>query len=118
MKKLLLVFIVLCLASTCHAQSVIQKVQIEPLSGGVSFNTITFGYNTGWVTCASVEMRGRKEVSILNTSTTTNVYLTGESGNTVTGIIYPREMVTFKASASLHIYASASSVTIQVWEIR
>jgi len=96
----------------------IQKVEVSPLTGGVSFNTVTFGYYTGWVTCPTVEMIGRKELLITNTSSTNNLYLTGVSGSTVTGTLKPLDSVTFKSSSSLHIYASGSSVIMECWEIR
>ena len=122
MKKYIISLILLFLCSNCFGADVsIQKVEIAPLTGGVSFNSITFiddGY-TGWVTAPSVEMIGRKEIEILNTSSTDNLFITGVSGSTTVGTIYPRESVTFKASSSLTIYVSANSVlTCEVWEIR
>lgn len=110
--------ILLFLCSNVFADASIQKVEIAPLTGGVSFNTVTFGYYTGWVTCPSVEMIGRKELIIINTSTANNLYLTGVSGSTVTGTLGPKEYVTFKSASNLHIYASGSSVTMECWEIR
>jgi len=107
----------LLICGSAYAADVsIQKVEMAPLTGGVSFNTVNV---TSWVTCPSVEMIGRKELSILNTSTTGNIYLTGVSGSTASSIVYPRETITFKASSNLHIYASADTVTqIKVTEIR
>lgn len=99
----------------------IQKVSEEPLSGGVSFNTITFDpwSITGWVTAPSVEMRGRHGLEILNTSTTDNVWLTGVSGSTARGVLYPRERMYINAASNNHIYVSANTVvTVQVCETR
>lgn len=94
----------------------IQKVEIAPLTSGISFNTVQV---TSWVTCPTVEMIGRKEMSILNTSSTNPIFITGVSGSTASRIVYPREEVFFKAGSNLHIYASADTVTlIQVTEIR
>jgi len=110
---LLLTLLFLCEAYAADVS--IQKVEISPLTGGVSFNTITLG--TGWVTASTII--GRKEVCILNTSSSNNVYVTGVSGSTATGTIYPRESVTFKAGSNLRIYVSANTTTlIEVWEIR
>jgi hypothetical protein len=95
----------------------IQKVEIAPLSSGISFNSVTTLYKD-WITAPSVELVGRKEILILNTSTSENLYLTGVSGSSATGIVYPRESATFKAASNLHIYASGNSVLFQTWEIR
>lgn len=105
------------LCGVSFADNPIQQVGIAPLTGGISFNTVTFGYYTGWVTASSVVI-GRKEVLILNTSTTNELFLTGVSGSTATGVLYPRESVTFKAASNLNIYISGSSVIAQIWEIR
>ena len=104
MKKYIISLILLFLCSNCFGADVsIQKVEIYPLSGGVSFNTITFADKsiTGWVTAPSVEMIGRKEIEILNTSSTDNLFITGVSGSTTVGTIYPRESRTFKAASNL-----------------
>jgi hypothetical protein len=116
--KLFLIWIILILGSNCFADTgFVQKVEIEPLSGGVSFNTvITNGIS--WVTCPTVEMRGRREILITNLSTTDNLYLTDISGSTATGIVFPKERASFKASANLHIFASGNTVQFEVWEIR
>lgn len=114
----LLLFLLFLCRDGYGADATIQKVEISPLSSGISFSTVTFNYFDKWVTAPTVEMIGRKEILILNTSTTNNLYLTGVSGSTATGVVYPRECVTFKAASNLHIYTSASSVIMQVWEIR
>lgn len=93
----------------------IQKVEISPLSGGISFNTVAS--NPGWT--LATFMTGRKEVLLTNTSTTTDIYLTGVSGSSVTGTLYPRESITIKASSSMNIYVKSSAPTsVEVWEIR
>ena len=119
MKKIIFTLLFLFLCGNAFADASIQKVEIAPLTGGVSFNTITFiddGY-TGWVTANTIV--GRKELLILNTSTTDNLYVTGVSGSTATGTIYPRESATFGAGSNLNIYVSANSVlTCETWEIR
>ena len=118
MKKIILVLAFITFCGIASAADIsIQKVEISPLTGGVSFNTVTTLYKS-WVTAPTVEMIGRKEMIILNTSTNSNLYLTGVSGSTATGTLYPRESANFKASSSLHIYASGDTVTFQVWEIR
>ena len=118
MKKVILTILFLFFVGIAYADASIQKVEIYPLSGGVSFNTVSLD-TFSWVTAPSVEMIGRKEIMIINPSTTVDLYLTGVSGSTATGIIYPRESATFKAASNLHIYVSASSVTtFSVWEIR
>lgn len=120
MKKLILTCLICLVCSISYAQP-IQRVEISPLNGGVSFNTITFADRsiTGWVTANSTAMVGRKEVLILNTSSTDNLYVTGVSGSTAIGTIYPRESVTFGASSSLNIFVSSNTVLeCQVWEIR
>lgn len=113
--------LVLLLCGIAFADNPIQKVEVAPLTGGISFNTITFTNShgfTGWITASSVI--GRKEVLIHNTSTTDNIYVTGVSGSTAIGTIYPRESATFKASSSLNIYISSSTaqLSVEVWEIR
>ena len=113
--------LILFLCGIAFADNPIQKIEVAPLTGGISFNTITFTNNhgyTGWITANSVI--GRKEVLIHNTSTTENIYVSGISGSTAIGTIYPRESVTFKAASSLNIYVSSSTTTlsVQVWEIR
>lgn len=109
--------LILFLCGVSFADNPIQKVEVAPLTGGISFNTVTLG--TWWTTCPTVEMIGRVEISILNTSTVGNIYLTGVSGSTASRIVYPREEIFFKAASSLHIYASADTVTqIKVTEIR
>src|SRR3990167_10115252 len=102
--------LIFCLCGNVFADVSIQKVEIAPLTGGISFNSITFADRsiTGWVTASSVI--GRKEILILNTSTTDNLYVTGVSGSTITGTIYSRESVNFKASSSLNLYVSANTV--------
>ena len=113
--------LILLFCGNCFAADAsIQKVEVSPLSGGVSFNTITFADRsiTGWVTAPSVEMIGRKEVMIVNVSIN-SVYLTGVSGSTAIGTLKEGEGVTFKAASNLHIYISSNSVAIaEVWEIR
>ena len=113
----LLVLLLIC--NNAFADVSIQKVELAPLTGGVSFNTITFADRsiTGWVTASSVI--GRKEIMIINTSTNNSVFITGVSGSTATGTIFPRESVTFKASSNLNIYVSSNSVAVvEIWEIR
>jgi hypothetical protein len=118
MKKTFLLYLICSKCLVCpisHAEP-IQKVSIEPASGGVSFNSVAFGYTDGWLECGP--MIGRKEMIIINNSTLNNLYLTGVSGSTAAGVLGPKETVLFKAASSLHIYASGSSVTMSVWEIR
>ena len=101
------------------ADSIIQPVVMSPLTGGVSFNTIVISSSTGYVTASSVI--GRKEVLIVNTSTTENIYLTGVTGSTAKGTLFPRESATFGASSSLNIYVystTATPSTVEIWEIR
>jgi hypothetical protein len=121
MRKINSILFCLLFVSGIAIAQPIEKVVIEPLSGGISFNSITFANygRTGWVTCPSVEMKGRKEIVITNTSEDDNLYLTGVSGSTATGTLYPRDRVNFSASSNMHIYASANSVLVmEVWEIR
>ena len=124
-----IVFIVsLLICQLCFAEpSLIQRIQIEPLESGISFNTIELSYAIGWVTAPTVEMVGRKEMLIMNTSTVDNIYISDISGSSVIlcGTIYPRQMAKFKISSDLHLYISASSVVnvlniinAEVWEIR
>jgi hypothetical protein len=99
----------------------IQRVSEEPLSGGVSFSTITFDPRsiTGWVTAPSIEMKGRHGLEILNTSITDNIWLTGVSGSTARGVLYPRERMYINAASNNHIYVSANTaVTVQICETR
>lgn len=123
MKKIVLViaFISFLCGITFAADVSIQKVEIAPLSGGVSFNTITFAdlSATGWVTAPTVEMTGRKTVTIINTDATNSIYLTGVSGSTAVGTLKAGQVATFGASSGLHIYVSSNTVTsCNVWEIR
>lgn len=111
------IFILLFTTNAFGADYSTQKVEIAPLTGGVSFNTVTTLYKS-WVTAPTVEMIGRKELMILNKSITANLYLTGVSGGTATWILYPRESMDFKVSSSLHIYASGDTVQFQTAEIR
>lgn len=117
--RYILTILLLLFCSDVFAQSVVDRVTLEPLSGGISFNTITFGERstTGWVTANTV--KGRKEIMIINTSTTGNLYVTGVSGSTAIGTIFPREDATFLVSSSLNIYVSANTVlSCEVWEVR
>ncbi len=122
MKKLILIISIFLITSISYAQP-IERVQIEPLSGGISFNTVEFeahGTNWGsWITAPTVEMVGRKEILIKNVSSDTIVYLTGVSGSTVKGTLEHGEVAKFKVSSTLHIYVSANTVSqVEVWEIR
>jgi len=111
--------LILFLCGNAFAADVsIGKVQIEPLSGGVSFNTVYATWGASTIVPAS-SMKNRKEIMILNTSETEDVYITGISGSTATGTLFPRESVTFKASSSMNFYVSASTtVMCEIWEIR
>ena len=114
----LLVLLLLC--NNAFGDSSVQKIEVAPLVGGVSFNTIVFSntHNKGWITCPTSEMVGRKSLMIINDSVN-SIYLTGVSGSVVSGTLVAGRTVSFAASSSLHIYASASTVsTLQVWEIR
>ena len=114
----LLVLLLLC--GNAFADASIQKVEVAPLTGGVSFNVVTFSsvINVGWVTAPTTEMVGRKKVIIINDSAN-SVYLTGVSGSNVSGTLVAGRTVSFAASSSLHVYISANTTsTIQVWEIR
>ena len=115
--------LILFLCGNAFADASIQKVEIAPLTGGVSFSTVEFAPNginwNSWVTCPSVEMIGRKRLILQNTSNTVTIYLTGVSGSTARGTIAPNQSVSFACSSNLHIYASSNSVTsLEVWEIR
>lgn len=113
------IFVLLFCTNAFATDFSIQKIEFTPLTGGVSFNTVTTSSVIGWVTASSVI--GRKEVLILNNSTTDNIYLTGVSGSTATGTVFPRETATFKAGSGLRIYVSANTATptsFEVWEIR
>lgn len=122
MKKIILACLFLLVTTFAFAEpSIIQRVQIEPLSSGVSFNTITFmsGGYTGWVTAPSVEMRGRKRLTILNNASSGNVYLTGVSGSSAVGTLGAGKVASFGAASDLRIYVSSSAVTtVDIWEIR
>lgn len=111
--------LVLSLCSNAFAGDVsISKVQIEPLSGGVSFNTVyaTWGASTP---APEFPMKSRKEILITNMSTTENVYITGVSGSTAYGTIFPMQTVSFKTSSAVDLYVSADTVVpCEIWEIR
>ena len=118
----LLILFLLC--SNAFADSSVQKIEVTPLTGGVSFNIVTFEtvISRGWTTCPTVEMVGRKRVVIINNSVN-DVYLSGLSDSTVSaiasGTLVAGRTASFAASSNLHIYASANTVsTIEVWEIR
>lgn len=119
MRKIIILLSFLLLCNIAYADmSLIQKVEITPLEGGISFNTVTFAPRsiTGWVTANSVY--SRKSLMILNTSTSDNVFVTGVSGSTATGTVYPRERAIFGAASSLNIYVSANTaLSIEIWEI-
>jgi len=100
------------------------RVQFEPLTGEVSFSSVVLD-TFDFVTCPTVAMRGRKEISILNTSLTADAFLSDVSGNTTTtrssvkGTLYPRQRVTFKLSSDVNLYVTSNSViVIEVIEIR
>ncbi|MBU2072710.1 MAG: hypothetical protein KKA68_20955 [Gammaproteobacteria bacterium] len=122
MKYLTILCALFVLFGTSFADDLVQKVQLEPLSTGISISTVRLG--EGWVTAPSVAMRGRKEMSILNTSTTENIYLAQASGatvtyGTVTRAIYPREEIFLKMSSDMNIYVSGDTVfNITVTEIK
>jgi len=122
MRKFISLLAAFLISSNCFAADIsVQKVEAAPLKGGISFNTITFygGGIIGWVTASSVI--GRKEVTIINTSTTENLYLTDVTGSSVTGTLGPKEEVTFKAAYSLDIFVSSNSVStheVEFWEIK
>lgn len=120
-RGLLVLLTLLFLCEAFAADTSIQKILVEPLSGGVSFNTITFAVRSlsGWVTAPTVEMRGRKRVVIQNNSTTDSIYLTGVSGSSAKGTLGSGKVASFGASSDLHIYVSANTATtVDVWEIR
>jgi hypothetical protein len=124
MLRYISLLLLLVFASNCYAvDASIQKIEVYPLSGGVSINTISFinhGY-TGWVTAPSIEMKGRKELNIFNPSDYYNLYLTDVSGSSATRVrtLTPGNSITFKVSSSVHIYVSSNTVnTCEVTEIR
>lgn len=114
----LLVLVVLNSLNAWGADFNIQKVEIAPLSSGISFNTVVVG--TGWVTAPTTEMIGRKSLNIYNPSETYNIYISGTSSSTTTiRTIAPQHSMTFGSASSLHIYVSANTVTtFQTSEIR
>ena len=109
----------------------IQEVLIAPLTDSVSFSTVSLD-GTSWTTAPTVELRGRKSINILNTSTTDNIFLwsSSETPNTVTmnpntvstlitRRLYPKQDITFRTSSDIHFYVSSNTViTVEVTEIR
>lgn len=122
MRKVLLTILLIFTCSISFAQTTnVQRVLIEPLSSGISFNTITFAARgaTGWVTAPTVAMYGRKRVIIQNNSSSDNIYLTGVSGSTAYGTLGFGKVASFGAANMLHIYVSANTAcSCDVWEIR
>ena len=112
LKKFFFVLIAVFIYTASDASD-IQSVQIEPLTTEISTSTVTL---TGrdWETASTSVLRGRKELVILNTSASENIYLSGTSGNSVTVcyILYPRQSVTIKASFDLNVYVTGSSGVI------
>ena len=131
MRKFIVIISILLYASLAFADNPnVQSVEIAPLSDSISFSTVALDGAT-WVTAPTVELRGRKEINILNTSTTDSIYLYASTltSNTVminpsvTNIIsrrlYSQDNVTFKASSDLHIYLSSNTVTTaEITEIK
>ena len=104
-------WILIFLSSTAFAQSDIQSVHIEPLTKGVSASFVELD-GTSWVTVSSVELRGRKEVLMVNRSTHATIYLSGVSINTVSVYpLYPRQWIKLKISSDLPLYASSNTAT-------
>ena len=119
--KLFLIGLIVLSAVNVFADASIQKVEIAPLTGGVSFNTIVFADRsiTGWVTAPSVSMIGRKRLLIQNNSSSNNIYLTGVSGSTAVGTLGSGKVASFAVSAGLNVYVSTNTVeTVDIWEIR
>ena len=114
MVKILL--ILLLLTSIAYAEP-ITPVWEWPLSERVSSSTVVLD-TLYWVTAGTVQ--GRKEITILNTSSSANVFLSGVSENTVSSYtLYPRQSVTLRISSELPIYVSANSVvTLNIIEIK
>ena len=131
MKKLIIIGLILFFASSVFADNpTVQPVEISPLSDTISFSTVTLDA-ANWVTAPTVELRGRKEINILNTSTTDNIYLYASNitdntvmiNPTVTNVIsrrlYPQDNVTYKVSSDIHIYLSSNTVIIaEITEIK
>lgn len=130
MKKLIILFFFLFYALPVFAIDP-QPIQIEPLSGVITFSTVTLD-GTNWTTAPTVELRGRKEINILNTSSTENIFLYGANitSNSVmidptektiiSRRLFPQDNVTFKVSSSLHIYISSntSEIVVEITEIK
>lgn len=95
----------------------ITSVVIEPLDKNVTFTTVTVNTDE-WVTIPTVAQRGRKEISILNTAISGNLYFTTQSGSTTTRHLFPRQEVTLKLSSEVNLFATGDSVQIQIMEIR
>ena len=120
MKKIILTTILtLALAGSAFAAPV-QNVIEWPLSTGISMSTVTT--NDSWTTAPTVALVGRKEVCILNTSTTDTIgYISGTTYNTADTwfTIYPKQAVSVRASYDLDIFVSSdTAVTWQVFEIK
>ena len=119
MKKIIFLLLFFLCGNTFADDISIKKVEISPLTGGISFNTVITSSVLGWVTANSV--RGRKEIVIINTSTTENAYLAGVSGSSAIGTILPQANATFKVGSNLNIFVSANSavpISIEIWEVR
>jgi len=127
--KFLIGLLILFLATPAFAATQaystnIQKVEIAPLEQEVSMSTVEL-VGTSWVTCPTVEMVGRKELVILNTSSTEDVYLSSVSPSSVYNVgrywrLFPRQDITFKIgrgvsqNTGMHIYVSSNSITTTV----
>ena len=125
MKRLMILFLLLLICSVSFADTTpVTKVELNPLEQEVSWSVVQlYGTDGAWETCPTVEMRGRKVVSIYNPSASDDVYLSGVSYSTARnaahGTLMPEERATFAVSFENHIYASSSTVmTIEVLELR
>lgn len=98
----------------------IQKVEVVPCEMDISTSTVSL--NDNYSTCPSVAMVGRKEVVILNASTTTNAYIGHNTDSTAMlswFTLYPKQAITIRAKSDLSIYATANSaVTLNILEIK
>ena len=114
-KKLLFILLLfVCLKAEAEP---LTYVLFEPLHDRISTSTVTV--NDSWSTAPTVAMRGRKEIIILNTSSSDNGYVSGQSPNTVWFTLYPRQWIRIKAGSDLHVFVTANTaVTFDIMEIR
>jgi len=124
----LTVILALSLCSASYGDAPVIKVWEWPLQDGISTSTVTANSadlmdETDVVTCPSVALRGRKELTIINMDDTDEVYLSNVTDATSmmrTGFpLFPYQTITIRASEDLHIYATANTaVPLRIIEIR